>query len=573
MLPAAATAALTGDMAPPEGRLAGRYELIEPIGTGSLGVVWHARDTEFGQTVALRIVRRQLSEDPAVVRRVLGAMRRASRLAHPGVVPVHAAGVDGDRLFVATELVDGSTLADVMARTRPLPPILALEIAAATADALVAAHRRRLVHGDVRPTNLFLGRDGRVRLADFGLATAVAGAQGEDRPTATDDVVALGSVLFEMFKGRPPSQSGPAEEIVTALPDESVGPAAALGQYLPEGVDALLRTAVARDPGRRFPSARAFRDAMASASHGLRAGLERPEASLQTQVALAATRPGLLAVHPAVRDRVAPIGIPPTAPIGDTAAARRDSEAQRREAALRPSGAGPPRTGSFEVLRPVEPPGEPERRRRKRRQQLVLTATLLVLLALVAVAPSLTGAGRGGGVSGATATPRLAIASADEEPSGTPEPSRPRLPSPSLPASRPPSPPPTVSPPTVPPSPATPRPAPVTAAPPGLSAPSAAVANFYDAVESHDWDRAIAAWSPDMRARYPPDEWLIGRFRSTTRIDISRLRLIASESADTATVAVTLVEHRTVEPSPRTFVGDWDLVLVDGRWLLHDPDF
>jgi serine/threonine-protein kinase len=567
-------------MAPQEGRLAGRYELIEPIGTGSLGVVWHARDAALGRSVAVRIVRRQLREDRDVVRRVLDAMRRASRLAHPGVVPVHEAGVDGDTLFVATELVDGSTLADVMARTRPLPPIFALEIAAAAADALAAAHRRRLVHGDVRPANLFLGRDGRVRLADFGLATAVAGTQGEDRPTATDDVAALGSVLFEMFKGRPPGHSEQAGEIATALRDESVGPAAALGQYLPEGVDSLLRAAVGRDGGRRFQSARAFRDALTSAAHGLRAGLEHPEASFETQVVLAATRPGLLAVHPAVLDRAASIGIPPAVRTGDAAVTPQSSGARPHEPALPASVAAPPRTGGSEVRPPIEPPGEPERRLRKRRRQLVLTATLLVLLALVAVAPSLTGAGRSGGVLAATATPPLAMGSADTQPSGTPEPFRPESPSTTLPGSRPtpppappPTPPPTVPPPTAPPASATPRPAPATAPQPRLAAPSAAVASFYDAVESHDWDRAIAAWSPDMQARYPPDEWLIGRFRSTTRIDISRLRLIASETADTATVAVTLVEYRTVEPSPRTFVGDWDLILVDGRWLLHDPDF
>jgi hypothetical protein len=77
-----------------------------------------------------------------------------------------------------------------------------------------------------------------------------------------------------------------------------------------------------------------------------------------------------------------------------------------------------------------------------------------------------------------------------------------------------------------------------------------------------------------MRRRYPPDEWLIGRFSRTTRIDITRLRQVAlNQSAGTATVAVSLVEYRTVEPSPRTFSGTWDLVLINGRWLLNQPHF
>ena len=77
-----------------------------------------------------------------------------------------------------------------------------------------------------------------------------------------------------------------------------------------------------------------------------------------------------------------------------------------------------------------------------------------------------------------------------------------------------------------------------------------------------------------MQRNYPPDEWLIGRFARTTRIDITRLRTVAlNTAAGTARVAVTLVEYRTVEPSPRTFVGSWDLIRVGGRWLLDEPHF
>ena len=97
---------------------------------------------------------------------------------------------------------------------------------------------------------------------------------------------------------------------------------------------------------------------------------------------------------------------------------------------------------------------------------------------------------------------------------------------------------------------------------------------FYDAVERHDWETAIDLWSPSMQQRYPVQEWLIDRFERTTRIDITRLRTISvDQEAGVARVAVSLVEYRTVEPSPRTFVGAWDLVRIDGRWVLNDPDF
>jgi hypothetical protein len=97
---------------------------------------------------------------------------------------------------------------------------------------------------------------------------------------------------------------------------------------------------------------------------------------------------------------------------------------------------------------------------------------------------------------------------------------------------------------------------------------------FYDAVERRDWDTATGLWSPSMQRRYPPQEWLVDRFRHTTRIDITRLRTVSvNTQAGTARVEVSLVEYRTVEPSPRTFVGAWDLVLINGRWRLNDPDF
>ena len=108
--------------------------------------------------------------------------------------------------------------------------------------------------------------------------------------------------------------------------------------------------------------------------------------------------------------------------------------------------------------------------------------------------------------------------------------------------------------------------------PPKVSAPAAAVLAFYDAVEAHNWDAAVALWSPSMQERYPPQDYLIDRFRRTTRIDVTYLQTV-SDSGGRARVNVSLTEYRSVEPSPQRFVGAWDLVLRDGRWVLNDPDF
>ena len=120
----------------------------------------------------------------------------------------------------------------------------------------------------------------------------------------------------------------------------------------------------------------------------------------------------------------------------------------------------------------------------------------------------------------------------------------------------------------------------ITAAPPppadGLPErdPAETVARFYRLVVLDRFDDAAALWTAAMRERYPPDEYIDGRFAPTTDIEFRRLEIIAFDpEAGTATVAVDLIEYRESGPSPRRFVGDWDLVLVDGRWLLSDPDF
>jgi len=94
---------------------------------------------------------------------------------------------------------------------------------------------------------------------------------------------------------------------------------------------------------------------------------------------------------------------------------------------------------------------------------------------------------------------------------------------------------------------------------------------FYDAVQAHDFDRAAALWTAEMRERYPPRQYIDGRFAQTTRIDLPGLSTL-SRNGDVARVAVTIVEYRRDESTPRRYEGAWDLVRRDGRWLLADPD-
>ncbi|MEX2010937.1 MAG: hypothetical protein WEF51_01735 [Chloroflexota bacterium] len=214
---------------------------------------------------------------------------------------------------------------------------------------------------------------------------------------------------------------------------------------------------------------------------------------------------------------------------------------------------------------------------------LPLGALLFAVVALSVIGRTLFGPGSE--VLEATATPaaqRSQVAVVPSTPTPSPAPTASPTPSPT-PSSTPtaePTPAPTPTPqPTAPPTPrpvAARTPAPTPRPAPALPArdPAETVARFYYLVETHDFDAAAALWTARMRRQYPPRGYIDGRFARTTRIDLRRNEIVALNArAGTAVVAVNLIEYRTVEPSPRRFIGRWDLVLVNGRWLMDRPHF
>ncbi len=159
----------------------GPYEVEAPLGSGGMGEVYRARDVRLGRTVALKLLPARLAADADALSRFEQEARAASALSHPNVVTVFDVGQDGDRPWLAMELVPGDSLRHLL-RRGPLPLRQALDLACQLADALAAAHARGIVHRDLKPENLMVGDDGHLKVLDFGIAK-LAGATSEPATT------------------------------------------------------------------------------------------------------------------------------------------------------------------------------------------------------------------------------------------------------------------------------------------------------------------------------------------------------------------------------------------------------
>jgi serine/threonine protein kinase len=181
----------------------GRYELIEEIGAGAMGVVWTARDMDLDRQVALKLIRSGGRSLPELRGRLLGEARAMARLSHPNVVTVHDVGTTEEGLFIAMEHLDGGTL-DRWLDASPRSWREVVDKFVEAGRGLAEAHRAGLVHRDFKPENVLLGRDGVARVADFGLALPVAEsscASGESGPGAgeravTEEGVLVGTLAF-----------------------------------------------------------------------------------------------------------------------------------------------------------------------------------------------------------------------------------------------------------------------------------------------------------------------------------------------------------------------------------------
>jgi serine/threonine protein kinase len=263
----------------PEGLIGGRYRPERLLGRGGSAEVWCCTDEALDRQVALKLVTSSGGEDS---NRVGDEARLLARLSHPGLVPVYDAGTDdAGRPWVVMELVDGETLADAI-RRGPMSSTRVAEIGARLADALAYVHGEGLIHRDVKPANVLLGQDGRVRLTDFGIARLVDAAkvtatgltvgtasylspeQVTAEPVGTAaDVYSLGLVLLECLTGK---REYPGSAVEVALARLSRPPS--VPGDLADGWPGLLTAMTDRDPAQRPTCAQVAADLHAIAVGG-----------------------------------------------------------------------------------------------------------------------------------------------------------------------------------------------------------------------------------------------------------------------------------------------------------------
>ncbi|MFF0869996.1 protein kinase [Nonomuraea sp. NPDC003560] len=273
--------------------LSGRYELLEPLGRGGMGVVYRARDRELERMVAVKVLPAQMLRDEDFRARFRREARAAAGLSHPHIATVYDVGEDsgedigdGDPVpYLVMELVEGGTLADLL-RQAPPSPDEAGQIVAAVLEALEHSHGREVVHRDIKPANIMVHRVGgrvRVKVMDFGIAkfmsetatrltatgiqigtpSYMSPEQADGKPAdARSDLYSTGCVLYELLTGRPPF-TGHSPAVVlfqhihkTPQPPSQLSPASA------PFWDEILATALAKDPQQRHRDAAAMRQAI-----------------------------------------------------------------------------------------------------------------------------------------------------------------------------------------------------------------------------------------------------------------------------------------------------------------------
>lgn len=260
--------------------LAGKYKLLEKLGSGGMADVYKATELSLQhRTVAIKLLKPELGQDAAFLRRFGQEAQAVLKLSHENIVRPYDVGLDRDMPFIVLEYVEGRTLKERISEKDPMTPRHAINLSAQVLDALAHAHDKGIIHRDVKPQNIIINSRGRAKLTDFGIArntasdtTTLAGAnvfgsvhylspeQAKGLPvTSASDIYSMGITLYEMVTGKLPFEAESSVSVALKHVQDELIPPIKLNPSLPPALNDIIMKAAAKEPKDRYQSAKAMR--------------------------------------------------------------------------------------------------------------------------------------------------------------------------------------------------------------------------------------------------------------------------------------------------------------------------
>jgi serine/threonine-protein kinase len=283
----------------------GRYEIIERIGSGGMAIVYKAKDLLLNRIITIKVLREQFAADEDFVRRFRREAQSAASLSHTNIVSIYDVGKDGETEYIVMEYIEGNNLKEIIRNYAPLSTEQALNLGIQIAEAIRHAHEHHIIHRDIKPHNILVTPDGRVKVTDFGIARAVSAATmthtgdivgsvhylspEQARGVQTNeqtDVYSLGIILYELLTGKVPYDGEtPIAIALKHLQEEAVPPSKLNPRVNPALENVVLR-AIAKAPEQRYSTAKEILQDL----HKVQSGLPVPKIDYQRQDELESTR-------------------------------------------------------------------------------------------------------------------------------------------------------------------------------------------------------------------------------------------------------------------------------------------
>jgi eukaryotic-like serine/threonine-protein kinase len=298
--------------------LNGRYRLLGRIGSGGMAAVYRAQDLKLGRFVAVKMLHESLTSDEGFLRRFQQEAHAAANLTHPNTVTVHDIGQDEHRHYIVMEYVEGQTLKQVIREQnengRFLPPARVLDLAIQICNGIGYAHRANLVHCDLKPQNVLITRDDRVKVADFGIARAITEASQHladsqvwgtpqyfapeqaagEAPSPATDVYAIGVMMFEMLTGHLPFTADSPTALALKHLQEAPPSILEYNPGVPRQLDDIVHKLLAKEPAARYSTAgqlgrilSTYRDRSLADTGPVHPALVRQQPTMKTAVPVA----------------------------------------------------------------------------------------------------------------------------------------------------------------------------------------------------------------------------------------------------------------------------------------------